>query len=531
MKLMKRKSLGILALTTLMLVGCGDKTSEKKDDSGNSDKQVEVIWWNNYAVPSEGTEEENRKKTTYTEYYYATDLIKAFEAANPNIKITMSYKGNYSKIYSAIKEGMATGNIPTIASTYQDNVAYYLDNDVSYDMSEFAKELEKDSDFNQNYLSIEKGVFSGKYYSLPYSKSAETLVVNQTVFDQEGAGKSGTDTTNSSGAAVYTAPEAVASKTKYSIPQNFYEMIEVARKMKVDYPSLFENQRDDNGYFTTVPFCWDSAENMFISLLKNSGNTYTNGAANTAPERLAWNSDAVKSIVKQLKKWNNEGLIATQNQLPETDTTNHYHEYSSTMVTRGQIFMAVSSTAGASYFATNGGFKASLNHGLNWAEGSKASDAKVISQGPSLTFFKNKDNDVNKAAFKFYQYLTNTENSAKLAVTKAYFPLRSSSYQTDTVKALTGAAKTVDATASYSEKYNDYTGQSLVLNETYSSENAYFMSDVFVGSAETRTAVGNILTTVFNKSVEETNTDEKLNAVVDAAFKDAYDTAVKSITL
>lgn len=531
MKLMKRKSLGILALTSLLLVGCGDKTSEKKDESGNSDKQVEVIWWNNYAVPSEGTEEENRKKTTYTEYYYATDLIKAFEAANPNIKITMSYKGNYTKIYSAIKEGMATGNIPTIASTYQDNVAYYLDNDVSYDMSEFAKELEKDSDFNQNYLSIEKGVFSGKYYSLPYSKSAETLVVNQTVFDQEGAGKSGTDTTNSSGAAVYTAPEAVASKAKYSIPQNFYEMIEVAKKMKSDYPSLFENQRDDNGYFTAVPFCWDSAENMFISLLKNSGNTYTNGSATTAQERLAWNSDAVKSIVKQLKKWNNDGLIATQNQLPETDTTNHYHEYSSTMVTRGQIFMAVSSTAGASYFATDGGFKASLNHGLNWAEGSKASDAKVISQGPSLTFFKNKDNDVNKAAFKFYQYLTNTENSAKLAVTKAYFPLRSSSYQTDTVKALTGAAKTVEATATYSEKYNDYTGQSLLLNENYTSENAYFMSDVFVGSAETRTAVGNILTTVFNKSVEETNTDEKLNAVVDAAFKDAYDTSVKSITL
>ncbi len=530
MKLMKRKSLGILALTTLMLVGCGDKTSDKKDNSGSSDKQVEVIWWNNYAVPSEGTEEENRKKTTYTEYYYATDLIKAFEAEHPNIKITMSYKGTYSKIYDAIKEGMPTGNIPTIASTYQDNVAYYLNGKVSYDMTEFAKELENDSDFNQNYLSIEKGVFNGKYYSLPYSKSAETLVVNQTVFDQEGAGKSGEDTTNAKGAAVYTAPTAAESKKKYSIPQNFYEMIEVAKKIKADYPEVFENQRDSSNYFTAVPFCWDSAENMFITLLKNSNLTYTNGADNTASGRLAWNTDAVKTIVKQLKKWNNEGLICTQNQLPETDTTNHYHEYSSTMVTKGKIFMAVTSTAGASYFATNGGFKASLNHGLNWAEGSKASDAKVISQGPSLTFFKNKDNDVNKAAFEFYKYLTNTENSAKLAVTKAYFPLRSSSYQTETVKTLTNAANTVELSGTYSEKYNDYTGQSLKLNETYSSEGSYFMSDVFVGSAETRTAVGGIITTVFNKSVEETNTDEKLSAVVDAAFKSAYETAVKSTT-
>ena len=29
MKLMKKKSLGILALTSLMLVGCGEKTSDK----------------------------------------------------------------------------------------------------------------------------------------------------------------------------------------------------------------------------------------------------------------------------------------------------------------------------------------------------------------------------------------------------------------------------------------------------------------------------------------------------------------------
>lgn len=519
MKLMKKKSLGILALTSLMLVGCGEKTSDKVTEDKTTiapDKQVEVTWWNNYQTPDASkTEEENRKNKNYYEYYYAQDLIAEFEAVHPNIKIDSQYKGNYTKIATSIKDGIATGNFPTIASTYQDNVATYVDNEISYDMTAFAAELEKDTDFNQNYLSIEKGCFNGKYYSLPYSKSGETLAINQSVFDLEGAGKAGEDTT------IYTAPVAKDTKTKYNVPENFYEMIEVARKMKADFPDLFKNQRDAKGYFTAVPFCWDSSENMFISLLKNAGIAYTNGNGADAVAKNTWFSDEAKALMMQIKKWNNEGLIATQNQLPITDEKNQYHEYSSNMVTKGTIFMAVSSTAAASYFATNGGFKASLNHAMNWKEGTKAKDAKVISQGPSLTFFRNKDNDVNKAAFEFYKFLTNTENSAKLAVTKAYFPLRETSYKTETVKALTDAAGTTDAKAAYKAKYNDYTGQALKLNETYTSENAYFMSDVFVGSAETRTAVGKLVKDVFDAKLEETDTDVKLKAVVDKAFDNA----------
>lgn len=537
MKLMKKKSLGILALTSLMLVGCGEKTSDKvTEDKSTIDpnKQVEVTWWNNYQIPDASkTEEENRKNKNYFEYYYAQDLIAEFEKTHSNIKIVTSCPGGYNDIADAIKKGMDSGNFPTIASTYQDNVAVYVDNEISNDMTAFAAELEKDSDFNQNYLSIEKGCFNGKYYSLPYSKSGETLAVNQSVFDLVGAGKAGNDTTKKvtdkdgkvSVVPSYTAPVAEATKTKYEIPQNFYEMIEVARKMKADFPGVFANQRDKDGYFNAVPFCWDSTENMFISLLKNAGVTYTNGAASDLVGKNAWFSDEAKKIVMQLKKWNNEGLIATQSQLPISQGTKH--KYSSDMVAGGKIFMAVSSTAGASYFSNEGAFKASLNHAMNWKEGSKAEDAKVISQGPSLTFFRDKDNDVNKAAFEFYKFLTNTENSAKLAVTKAYFPLRKSSYQTETVKALTNAAFTTDASSSSKDKYNDYTGQVLKMNETYTDQNAYFMSDVFVGSAATRTAVGSLLNSVLDASYESTDTDVKLKEVVDEAFNKAKNAVLK----
>ena len=111
MKLMK-KSL-ILLLSTFALVGCGGKGSESVEEH-----DVEVIWWNNYEVPKKGdNEEEARKKSNYREYYYAKDLIAAFEAENPHIKITTAYQGSYSDIAKAVKAGIDTGNIPTIAST------------------------------------------------------------------------------------------------------------------------------------------------------------------------------------------------------------------------------------------------------------------------------------------------------------------------------------------------------------------------------------------------------------------------------
>lgn len=529
MKLMKKNL--ALVLSIVALAGCGRtsdtgttaKTSE--EDSGT----VTVTWWNNYQDPTQDNvaEETARKSSTYREYYYAKDLIEQFEAANKGVKIQMVYHGSYSDIYTDVKAAIEGSNLPTIASTYQDNVAFYVNEGVSYDMTNYGTQLESDKDFNQNYLSIEKQIFNGKYYSLPYSKSSETFVVNQTVFDQEGAGLSGTtttkETTKTDGTKetvnVYTAPEAAATKTKYTVPQNFYEMIEIARKMKADYPEVFNNQRDAKGYFTAVPFCWDSAENMFISLLKNADIDYTDGSATGIANQNKWNCAEAKKLMIQLKKWNNEGLICTQNQLPIANETKGYHEYSSNMVVAGKIFMCVSSTAGARYFATNGGFEASLNHALNWAENSKASDAKVISQGPSLTFFKDRNAKVNEAAFKFYQFLTNTDNSANLAVNTSYFPLRETSYNSEKVKAITTAAGTATAESTYADKSSSYTGEALNLNKTYSSEDAYFMSDAFVGSAEIRSAVGGIVADVFNGKAES---DTEIETLVNTAFNNAY---------
>lgn len=568
-------------LSLLGLVGCKSyKAPEAVDYDGS---KVTVQWWTNYQDPyadktlNENSTEEQiaaaKKNSNYREYFYAQDVISAFNAEEKykNIKIEMTYKGSYSDIAKAATEAIPNGGQPTMLNGYQDNIAVYnaLADGVVFDSANYVtRDLESDSDFSQAYLNAEKNCYGGKFYSLPYSKSSETLAVNKSVFDATGAGAIGenlekTTTEDKDGKKTtkivrqYTAPIANDSKIAYSIPENIYDAMEIAEKMKTDFPNLFNNkkgdktgielinslnrefatdnpptapttdpeiaQRDSQGYFTAVPFCWDSAENMFITMMENSGAGYTNGSGKNLNEQLLWNSDKAKEVLIQLKKWNNEGLFATQNQLYITNVQKNYHAYSSDLLKYGRVFMCVSSTAGARYFASDAKYFAQLNHGLNYAKGSKAEDAKVISQGPSITFFTRKDPQENAAAFEFYKFLTKTENSAKLAVNTSYFPLRKSSDESEQIKAIK-EAPAVTADSNYADKNKYYTKTAFDLNSTYSKNGNYFMSDVFDHSAASRTAVGNLVAEVLNATAP---TDEAIKAVVDTAFKNAVDAVGK----
>ncbi len=521
MKLVKKQALllTLLASAAGILAGCNNSSDSESSVTKivpvEPTEKVTVKWWNNYQVPDDPTDESTRTKSTYTEYWFATDLIKAFETAHPNIDIEMSYKGSYSEIVTATSTALGTGDQPNFVSCYGDSVAVFRNANESavLDMSGYAQNLLEDSDFNQNYLSIEKGMYGSKFYSLPYSKSGETLVVNQSMFDKEGEGKAGSDT------KAYTAPVAATSKKAYTMPENIYDLMDLARTIKADFPDTYANQKDADGYFTAVPFCWDSAENMFISALKNSDIDYTDGTKDTAVGRVLFNNQKAKDLMVQIKKWNNEGLFCTQSQLPITNAAKGYHQYSSNMVVAGSIAMCVSSTAGARYFATDGGFKASFNHPVSWKENGKAKDAYVISQGPSLCFF-DKGKTANDAAFIFYQYLTAAENTGNLAAATSYFPLREKGYENTTISSAISAYSTVTADNVYKEKTTAYTGGVLSLNKTYTSNGNYFLSPVFAESSATRTAVGSLVAEILDNKTA--TTDDEIVAAVNTAFTNAY---------
>lgn len=560
MKKFMKKCLPMLALSVVALVGAtgcgGTDTPDKPDEPTTTlkDLKATVTWWNNYKDPvADGVaEDEARKKSDYTEYYFAKDAITEFNKIYPNITVETTYKGGYSDIQKAVNTGMNSGDIPSIASGYPDAVAGYVSAGVALDVGQYFDDAElgfgktidstgtviadantTKADFNQAYLKGEAAQYSdNKHYSMPYSKSGETMAINQTLFDKVGAGETGVNSFNYKDPTipVYEAPVAKDTKKAYATPTSWTELMATARQMKIDYPDVFKDNVDSDGLFTAIPVCYDSAENMYISFSKMLGIPYTASGSTVKDQVLFNNADARKMVV-QLKKWNNEGLLATQNQLYYSNKAKGYHQYSSTMVTNGKCFVAFSSTAGATYFSDGASFLAKLNETpvidkSIYETNGTGSTAKstVISQGPSLAFFKKSNADDQKAAWLFYKHLTNTDNAANLAIAKSYFPLRQSSYSTDKVKTIVDAAGTTTLESSYNDKKVDYTGQVLKLNETYSDADRYMSTAVFDLSSACRTAVGNLVKTVFDDKTAKT--DAEIATLVDTAFNDAYKAVV-----
>ncbi len=549
-KFFKNKVMPALALGAVMLtaVSCGEQPSPS-DESGREIKAT-ITWWNNYKQP---TNPGDIDKPDFKEYKFVSEVIKEFNKIYPNIEVKVENKGSYNDIQKAVSSGLSTGSIPNIATCYPDHVATYKESGAVLAMDDFMNNEKiglgktydvstgaviddpktSKTDLNQSYFNAEKNMYAEKQYlSLPYSKSAETLAVNYSVFEKDGAGKCGNDT-EKNGKPVYTAPVAAETKKPYKIPTDYKELISTARQMKKDFPSVFENQRDSRGFFTAVPFCYDSTENMFISFCKMAGIPYTDANGKELEQQVLFNNPDAREMLIQLKKWNNEGLIATQNQLKITDEAKGYHAYSSDMMKEGKIFMSLSSTAGARYFAEDGGFVTKLVKTPTFTkecyDGKTGaidnSKHKVISQGPSLTFFKKTDQAQNEASWLFYKFLTNSDNSANLAQMTSYFPLRESSYQDEKISSLVSAAdREIKSTDNYKTKNETYTGTVLNLNKEYTKNNEYFSSPVFKKSSSSRTAVGNLVNAIFDD--KEAKTDEQIEALVDKELKAAYQQAV-----
>ena len=132
---------------------------------------------------------------------------------------------------------------------------------------------------------------------------------------------------------------------------------------------------------------------------------------------------------------------------------------------------------------------------------------KMISQGPSITFFKNSkiSDEQIKASWKFYKHITNTNNSAAYSILTGYEPVRESSYESDQYQAHLNGESGVDPL--YTKVAN--------LTATDAVKQAYFFSPVFVGSSVARQQVGGIITQVMlgEKDVDTAFNDAKTETV------------------
>lgn len=160
----------------LSLAACGNSGgSNKSADSGNSSGNTEITWW---AFPVFTQEKANDGVGTYEK-----EIIKAFEKANPDIKVkleTIDFKSGPEKITTAIEAGTA----PDVLFDAPGRIIQYGKNGKLAELNDlFTNDFVKDVNNNQIIQASKAG---DKAYMYPISSAPFYMALNKKMLKEAG---------------------------------------------------------------------------------------------------------------------------------------------------------------------------------------------------------------------------------------------------------------------------------------------------------------------------------------------------------
>ena len=484
-----KKSFATVALTLLACASVGSLTSCGETEDG-------VVFWHTMGKSNQNL---------------LNNMIKSFQDsdegkdANGNpIVVTHAAQGGYTDIRAKLLKAIPAKKTPTMAYAYPDHVADYINAGAVLKLDDFIANKEyglTEEDLNDYALYWNEGTCydkDGSVYSVPYTKSTEVIFYNADVFEELG----------------YSAPTSWYNDAD---PNDVTTMIGLCRKMKADFKAWFRSKNSkatedqvQAAYDAFVPLGYDSDDNMYITLSAQLGIPYTSinddmsGNFDFGGTNLK-GTDKAREMVKRIKSWYDEGLMLTKGSLPN-------NTYTSTKFTSEALWMSIGSTGGTSYNKSDD-FKVAVAP----IPQQNPDAPKVISQGPSICFFQNSkitlEQQIN--SWKFYKWITSTENTAAFAMLTGYEPVRLSAYESEDYQ------YHMDTTRDDADLYTIVAA----LTSTEAVTGAYFTSPAFLGSATARDQVGGIITqTLLEKNISETHTIEQeldenfYNAMMECLF-------------
>lgn len=460
-----------ITLSSYAFVSCGP-------DQNNTDNTIKVYFWHTFG--HDIITSINKKINSFQ------TLIKEREGVD--VKIEFLYQGGYSDILSKVKNGLTSGNVPTITVAYPDHVADYLSNEINDgDYVVNLENLINDPDIgltSEDYLNpTDKGIsdfvtsfydegthyIKEGLYSLPFMKSTEIMFYNKTSVN-----KLLTEY------GVTTSQEAYLNSLTWD---NFMNLLSFAKQDLSSYGTDLE-----------VPLIYDSDENLFITQCYQRNLPYV--SLNNGVGSMDFNCNNTKSMVSELKTKYDAGLFKTKG-------TND-NVYGSDSFTLGKCIFSIGSSGGASY---NDPGAASFEVGVCRVPAYSLDNAKYVTQGPTLTMLNSngisaEENALRiKYGWKFLKYILNPENNSDICLDSGgYVPVRSSAY-------LDGYYK------EFLENEEDYLSMCCDCVHSQIGDN-YLNYPVFKGTADARKEVGGIITNVLLEK-----------KTLDVAFSDALNAA------
>lgn len=486
------------------------------------DEEVTILFWHIYGAG----------KTALLD-----KLIDEFEAMYPNVTIESQSQSDYNTLREKINTGIGVGQVPTMALGYPDHFAGYVQAGAAYSLNNFiysniqyeitdststifgdlvdvSLDLE---DFVPGYLAENNQYVGGQYYSMPYSKSTETMAINRTIIKNH--------VTEIKAAGIEVSDEGFFSHTT---PLTFSQ-IQTLSTILLNSTGTTDVANFKCGYLLN----YDSSGNMFINMSRQWSAPYTNSNG-----EILINNNTTKSMLAYI----NAMFDARTFVLP----VKFGQSYGSTNFKYGDICMTVGSTAGVLYnIPSSTDVQANLKFGIfdvdflqvpqptttagqavQLSAGSTnynfTGQLSSVQQGPNIGIFKKASANEKLFAWLFIKYLTTAENTALWAMDTGYLPVRLSAYTSDVNIKLTPTFSTTyvdflkiatdywtaDGQVDWAETDErwDYLHSSMVANIAknqalyYQYDPAFPAGSSSAGSATVRVEAGYCLENIYNKT-------------------------------
>ena len=320
--------------------------------------------------------------------------VDDFNSLYPNINVECYSVGSFDDLNDTVNQLIEIGHGPNIVYGRAEHILDYKEYGAVVQLDNLMASTEEivygdgsrgilglttaeKADFIEGFFNSGKQFGDGKMYSMPLAKSTEVLYYNKTFFE--------------------------ANSLK--VPTTWEEMEEVARTIKALNPEC-------------TPLGYDSETNCFMNMCEQLDSPYFGFEKGN---EIQFDNDTNKGFLKELRSWYKDGLFTTQEL---------YGAYTSSLFINEGCYMSIASSSSATHmspYKVNGEYPFEV--GVAPIPQSNPDNAKVISQGPSLSIISRSDAQEIIASWLFIKFLTtNAEFQADFAMATNNMPVINSAY-------------------------------------------------------------------------------------------------------
>ena len=436
----------------------------------DTSKQYKITFW-------------AKNDTNITQKYIYEQAVAGFQAAYPNVTVTIQQYTDYREIYNDVIKNIPTKTTPNVCISYPDHIATYLtgenvvvplDSLMTNEKYGFGgSDLAYDGVSKDGVIAkfLDEGKIGGVQYVLPFMRSSEAVYINRNMLEKLG----------------YTVPDILTWDF-------IWEACDAAMAMGKDADGNFKL----NGQKTLIPFIYKSTDNMMIQYAEQAGSGYA-----TEDGKIQLFNDKTKEFLYTV-------AAHVEN---KSFSTFKISSYPGNYFNAEQCLFALDSTAGATWMGPEAPLqdipedsRRQFETVVRAVPQVDTENPKMISQGPSVCVFSKEDPQEVLAAWLFAQYLLSDSVQVAYAKTEGYVPVTNDARETEDYKSYLANAG-ADNDEHYKVKID---ATRLVLDNIANT----FITPVFYGSASLREAAGEL--------IEGTARQVRRGKTVDAAFMNSF---------